>query len=124
MKSEFNGLLPGEFSEARTGFGLFPGAWLVPRGMNDENKEDLGKYTDVEHCTYLVDSYFPGAEPTALEPAYMLDTHRWEKVSCEPFLDTVRTGMLGRLLWLPDSALVPERFRRKWGEYCLLRRKR
>jgi len=124
VKSEFNGLLPGEFSEARTGFGLFPGAWLVPRGMNDENKEDLGKYTDVEHCTYLVDSHFPGAEPSALEPAYMLDAQRWEKVSCEPFLDTARTGILGRLLWLPDSALVPERYRRKWGEYCLLRRKR
>lgn len=44
IKSEFDGLLPGEFSEAKVGFGFFPGAWLEPPGMNDENKEDLGKY--------------------------------------------------------------------------------
>lgn len=44
IKSAFTGLLPGEFSEANVGFGLFPGAWLIPSGMNDENKEDPGKY--------------------------------------------------------------------------------
>lgn len=46
IKSDFAGLLPGEFSEANVefGFGSFPGAWLTPSGMNDENKEDPGKY--------------------------------------------------------------------------------
>jgi alpha-1,2-mannosyltransferase len=44
IKSEFNGLLPGEFSEAKTGFGFWSGAWLVPSGMNDQNLEDMGKY--------------------------------------------------------------------------------
>jgi alpha-1,2-mannosyltransferase len=44
IKSEFDGLLPGEFSEAKTGFGLWSGAWLEPPGMNDQNIEDLGKY--------------------------------------------------------------------------------
>jgi alpha-1,2-mannosyltransferase len=44
IKSEFSGLLPGEFSEAKTGFGIFPGAMLIPSGMNDENKEDFGKH--------------------------------------------------------------------------------
>lgn len=44
IRSHFSGLLPGEFSEANAGFGLFPGTWLVPSGMNDENVEDLGKY--------------------------------------------------------------------------------
>ena len=44
IKSEFSGLLPGEFSEANIGFGVFPGTWLVPLGMNDENLEDPGKY--------------------------------------------------------------------------------
>lgn len=49
IKSEFSGLLPGEFSEARKGFGLFPGAWLVPSGMNDENTEDPGKHVSVTY---------------------------------------------------------------------------
>ena len=55
IKSEFSGLLPGEFSEATVGgFGLFPGTWLVPSGMNDENQEDPGKY--VSHATVCVGS--------------------------------------------------------------------
>jgi alpha-1,2-mannosyltransferase len=48
IKSEFSGLLPGEFSEAKVGFGFFPGAWLVPSGMNDENIEDPSKYVSYE----------------------------------------------------------------------------
>ena len=43
IKSAFDGLLPGQFSEASTGFGLFP-TWLIPSGMNDQNIEDPGKY--------------------------------------------------------------------------------
>lgn len=44
VKSEFTGLLPGSFSEAQEGSGLFPGTWTTPSGMNDENKEDPAKY--------------------------------------------------------------------------------
>ena len=43
VKSSFDGLLPGQFSEASIGFGLFP-TWLVPSGMNDRNMEDPGKH--------------------------------------------------------------------------------
>jgi alpha-1,2-mannosyltransferase len=44
VKSEFDGLLPGQFAEGRTGYGFWPGAWLIPSGMNDQNIEDMGKY--------------------------------------------------------------------------------
>lgn len=44
IKSEYDGLLPGEFSEAKVGFGFFPGSWLTPSGMNDQNMPDPGKY--------------------------------------------------------------------------------
>lgn len=71
----------------------------------------------------MVDSYFPGATPSKLEPNYMLDTDAWERLSCKPFLDTTRTSLLGRLFWVPDWPVIPEHYRRKWGEYCLLRRK-
>ena len=43
VKSAFDGLLPGEFSEADASFGSWP-TWLVPSGMNDENREDVGKH--------------------------------------------------------------------------------
>ncbi|KAK5689522.1 mannosyltransferase [Elasticomyces elasticus] len=125
LKSEFDGLLPGEFSTipSAQGFGLFPGAWLVPAGMNDANEEDLAKYTEVNYCDYIVDSRLPSTRTTILEPDYVHDDEGWERVKCLPFLDATSTGMIGRMLWLPDSPLVPERFRRVWGEYCLLKKK-
>jgi alpha-1,2-mannosyltransferase len=49
VKSAFDGLLPGEFHEGKTGFGIWSGTWLIPSGMNDENREDMSKY--VRHCS-------------------------------------------------------------------------
>lgn len=81
------------------------------------------KQVDVSECSYLVDSYFPGREPTELEPDYIHDELQWEQLTCKEFLDTSRTGLLGRLIWIPDLPIVPERFRRHWGQYCLLKRR-
>ena len=55
VKSEFNGLLPGHFSEAKHGFGVFPGTWLIPSGMNDMNIEDPSKYVSGFACTGVID---------------------------------------------------------------------
>lgn len=123
VKSDFNGLLPGQFNEAKLGFSLFPGTWLEPPGMNDQNIEDPGKYIDLDHCTFLVDSYFSEAQQSSLEPAYVLDKATWETLECRSFLDTSRTGLLGRIFWIPDIKIIPSRLRRKWGRYCLLRRR-
>ncbi|KAL8730495.1 MAG: hypothetical protein Q9181_004646 [Wetmoreana brouardii] len=81
IKSAFDGLLPGQFNEAKTGFGFFPGTWLIPPGMNDQNIEDPGKHTDIEHCSFLVDSRFPGQLPSTLEPNYIEDTNTWEEAT-------------------------------------------
>ncbi|KAL4970582.1 Alg9-like mannosyltransferase family-domain-containing protein [Aspergillus stella-maris] len=122
IQSEFRGLLPGEFSDAPGYSTLLEGTSRIPEGMNDLNKEDAGKYTDISQCSFLVDSYFPGREPTALEPDYIHD-EQWEKLSCASFLDASQTHLLGRLIWIPDLPFIPDRFRRKWGQYCLLRRR-
>jgi alpha-1,2-mannosyltransferase len=123
VKSEFDGLLPGEFHEGATGFGFFSGTWLVPPGMNDRNIEDPGKYIDVRHCTYLVDSYMPGMQATKHEPVYALGHDQWDRVKCAPFLDTAKTGILARTIWIPDLPFIPAHYRRHWGEHCLLRQR-
>lgn len=46
IKSAFDGLLPGEFSEAGTVAGILP-TWLIPHGMNDQNIEDLDKHVRI-----------------------------------------------------------------------------
>ena len=125
IRSAFTGLLPGEFSPipSAQGFGLFPGTWMVPPGMNDENREDVGKYTEVRRCDFLVDSAMDGQTGTEREPRYVDDEAGWERVRCQRFLDAGSTGTVGRLVWVPDWAPVPQRWKRKWGEYCLLKRK-
>ncbi|KEQ81919.1 hypothetical protein M438DRAFT_407571 [Aureobasidium pullulans EXF-150] len=107
VKSEFSGLLPGDFSQANQGFGLYPGAWLTPTGMNDENREDPSKYTQLSHCSFMVDSSFPSSEPSPLEPDYISQTDTWEKLTCEPFLDASKTGTIGRIGWVPDWDFIP-----------------
>ncbi|GAB1319422.1 mannosyltransferase [Madurella fahalii] len=126
VRSEFRGLLPGEFSEARTGFGFWSGTWLPTIGLNDRNEEDPGKYVDLKGCVFLVDSQFPDREGQLPpnEPDYAKDVERWEEVKCVPFLDAERTHFLARALWIPSWHVVPERFRRRWGRHCLLKQKR
>ena len=52
VKSAFDGLLPGEFSEAGTVSGILP-TWLIPTGMNDQNIEDPGKHVCLTYCLNL-----------------------------------------------------------------------
>ncbi|KAI0132824.1 Alg9-like mannosyltransferase [Xylariales sp. AK1849] len=125
IRSEFRGLLPGEFSEARTGFGFWSGTWMAASGMNDRNEEDLGKYVDIRQCSFLVDTQYPestGPLPPN-EPDYIADSNNWEVVKCVPFLDAGNTHLLSRVLYIPDLGMVPEKFKRKWGQHCLLQKK-
>ncbi len=129
VRSEFRGLLPGEFSEARTGFGFWSGTWLPTIGLNDRNEEDLGKYVDLKTCSFLVDTQYPEQQKLGWalppnEPDYVADTNRWEEVKCLPFLDAATTPFVARALWIPDWEIIPERFRRKWGRHCLLKQRR
>ncbi|KDN70769.1 putative Alg9-like mannosyltransferase [Colletotrichum sublineola] len=126
VRSEFRGLLPGEFSEARTGFGFWSGTWLPTNGLNDRNEEDMGKYVDQRACGFLVDTQYPErTEPLPPnEPDYVADKEHWEIVKCVPFLDAQKTHSLARALWVPDLPFIPEKFQRKWGRHCLLKRKK
>ena len=119
VKNEFDGLLPGDFNEGRE-LGLFQGTWMTPSGMNDRNQEDVGKYTDIKRCSFLVDTFFPSTQPTELEPAYVNEGEDWEKVACELFLDNVSTSLLARTVWIPDFDFIPQKYRRVWGNHCLL----
>ena len=125
IRSEFRGLLPGEFSEARIGFGFWSGTWLPTSGLNDRNEEDLGKYVDLRMCSLLVDTHYPDrTDPLPPgEPSYVEDDENWNLVHCEPFLDAAETHLLARALWMPDLNIVPGKLRRKWGRHCLLQRK-
>lgn len=128
IRSEFRGLLPGEFQHRSEGHGFFAGTWLIPSGMNDRNEEDLSKYTDISRCDFLVDTTYPlniekGLALPPNEPDYITDTENWEVVKCLPFLDASNTGLIPRTIYVPAWSFVPEKFQRKWGQHCLLQRR-
>lgn len=125
VRSEFRGLLPGEFSEAKTGFGFWSGTWMPANGLNDRNEEDMGKYVEQRMCTFMVDTQYPerkGRLPPN-EPDYIADKEKWDIVKCEPFLDAANTHVLARIFWVPELDIVPDKYRRRWGRHCLLQRK-
>ncbi|KAL7946125.1 glycosyltransferase family 22 protein [Trichoderma barbatum] len=126
LRSEFRGLLPGEFSEAGTGFGFWSGTWLPTKGLNDRNEEDAGKYIEPRMCSFLVDTQYPHRKGSVSrkEPDYIADKNHWEVVKCVEFLDAANTHLLARTLWIPEIDAVPEQYRRKWGRHCLLQRKK
>jgi alpha-1,2-mannosyltransferase len=133
IKSAFDGLLPGEFPES-TDWSR-PGTWMIPEGMNDENKGDPSKYVcgcydarelelisgqvTIDDCNYLVESYFDRRDPSQFEDDYQVNKSQWEEVECKDFLDAARTPTLGRILWAPKW--IPSF--RAWGKYCLLKRR-
>lgn len=47
VRSEFSGLLPGEYPDGTSISKLLAGTSAVPSGMNDRNEEDISKYVSV-----------------------------------------------------------------------------
>ena len=72
----------------------------------------------------MVDTYYPDTAPTRYEPHYILDTETWDKVKCVPFMDAAKTHIVARTMWIPDLPFIDQKYKRKWGEHCLLKRKR
>lgn len=122
VKSEFDGLLPGEFPDSNSWSDLRNKTSSIPEGMNDMNIEDPGKHVDIDSCSFLVDTYYPGSQASALEPNYLLESDKWEEVLCQPLLDASRTHIFSRTIWLPN--FIPGKFRRQWGKHCLLTKKK
>jgi alpha-1,2-mannosyltransferase len=67
IRSEFRGLLPGEFPDATDYPALFDGTSQIPAGMNDLNQEDPGKYVSkYQHplLSYYTKTNYRSASPS------------------------------------------------------------
>ncbi|KAI0375445.1 glycosyltransferase family 22 protein [Pilatotrama ljubarskyi] len=122
IKSDFDGMLPAHFMETSRRGGLLErvkGTRVVPKDLNDLNREAPQLYADVSTCDYLLDLDFP-QHPTqaAHEPRYVADEKTWERVACQPFLDAAHSPLLTRTLWMPGELWQQ---RNEYGEFCLLR---
>ncbi|KAF8527552.1 glycosyltransferase family 22 protein [Hysterangium stoloniferum] len=123
IKSEFDGLLPRHFglSSGQGRVWRRDGTRLVPSGLNDLNKEEVGQYVDISTCDYLIDSDFPEhppLTPSIHEPRYAIQSSTWDRAFCAPFLDPRHSPLITRTLWVPLSSWSR---RNSFGDYCLLR---
>ncbi|KIK70667.1 glycosyltransferase family 22 protein, partial [Collybiopsis luxurians FD-317 M1] len=123
IKSEFEGLLPGHFSQENTN--VTEPWWprsqtrIVPLDQNDLNKAEVSHYVPVSTCTHLIDLDFPSyPSESSHEPRYAVQNDIWERVECLPFLDAQNSPLLSRVLWLPGQKWHSMN---AWGDYCLLR---
>ncbi|ORX50703.1 hypothetical protein BCR36DRAFT_412200 [Piromyces finnis] len=122
VKSKFDGLLPGYFKEGDDHIGT----WVIPEGMNDLNQEEFDKYVDIEQCSYMVDLYVEEnntINEKVIEPNYISQTDKWEKIVCKSFINKNKSHGLLRPFFFPKfirnliskQGLV-------YDDYCLLRK--
>ncbi|KAF9074855.1 glycosyltransferase family 22 protein [Rhodocollybia butyracea] len=123
IQSDFEGLLPGHFSEgkstAATPWWARPQTRIVPQDQNDLNQQEHSHYVPVSSCTHLIDLDYPShTSNSSREPRYAVETDSWDRVECQPFLDAQNSPLLSRVLWAPGEQW---RSLNTWGDYCLLR---
>ncbi|CCK70761.1 dolichyl-P-Man:Man(6)GlcNAc(2)-PP-dolichol alpha-1,2-mannosyltransferase KNAG_0F00920 [Huiozyma naganishii CBS 8797] len=126
VKSGFDGLLPGDFSESGK---LLDNIRALPKGMNNKNQFDEGKIIDIEQCDYFVD-VSQNIDPEA--DVFSPNSDDWKSIYCQKFIDTDRSKILGRAFYIPvclaDIAqkYLGEQFVRVYGieylDYCLFQK--
>lgn len=115
VKSEFDGILPGEFVESNSTWWNREGYYQIPEHMNEFNNEEPTRYTSLESCDFLIDLEFDHSKATVNEPIYS-KSDGWIPVMVYPFIDTKQTPFMGRAFAVPF--IEP-----KWGRYEILVKK-
>lgn len=89
-----------------------------PAGFNAQNLEETDRYVSEDACSYIIDLDFPDRrQDTGAKPAFSPET--WERVTCQPFLDSERSPMPSRAFSMPllDGG-------NSFGDFCLLRNRK
>ncbi|XP_067943793.1 alpha-1,2-mannosyltransferase ALG9-like [Watersipora subatra] len=93
LKSEFRGQLPGRYEKGEDAMRV------IPRNMNDMNKEEPSRYMDDIHCHYLID--LDTGKSTEREPDYSKNPDKYQPILSLPFLDNERSHKLFRAFYVP-----------------------
>ncbi|CCH41828.1 Alpha-1,2-mannosyltransferase [Wickerhamomyces ciferrii] len=103
IKTNFNGLLPGDFNET---IGKFQSIRIIPENMNNLNKFEPSKLSNFENCDYAIDISQPVDSETE-EIGFLNEQGEirkgWELIKSVPFLNNDESEGIGRLLWIPKQ---------------------
>ncbi|XBW38679.1 hypothetical protein QEN19_004267 [Hanseniaspora menglaensis] len=126
IKSEFDGLLPGDFPELDETANITnwsEGAKKVPSYINKNNLFDEGTIVNFDICDYLVDVKQPY---TAIEAQYV-QTERLKEIFCSPIIDAAESTFFGKVYDLPFLSKVSKTlgvskyYKTHFDDYCLFR---
>ncbi|KAG8569358.1 hypothetical protein GDO81_014383 [Engystomops pustulosus] len=92
IESEFRGQLPKPYAKGRQA------TRIVPKDMNDQNREETSRYLDIAKCHYLID--YDTATKTAREPRYSAK-EEWTVIAYKSFMDASRSSKLFRAFYVP-----------------------
>lgn len=102
IKSNFDGLLPGDFNE---NLSKFDSISSIPLNMNNLNQFDSSKIFDFNNCDYAIDiTQSVDIEGNEIE---FIDNkgnikQGWELISSYPFLNNEESKGIGRILYIPS----------------------
>lgn len=106
VKSAFDGQLPAHYQESNGSIG-------DGGHFNDQNKEELDRYTELLACDYMVD-----LELLDQKEAFLSQSRDWTVLAELPFLDASRSKSLFRAFYVPRLSLKHTAFAR----YVVLKR--
>ncbi|XP_056006211.1 alpha-1,2-mannosyltransferase ALG9-like [Ostrea edulis] len=100
LRSEFRGQLPKPYNSGEDATSQ------IPSDMNDRNREEMSRYTNITRCHYLID--LDTQTDTKFEPNYSAIPEEWTILYSVPFLDASRSHRLLRAFYIPFIS----------GRYC------
>ena len=110
LRAGFGGQLPQPFAEWPRGLSA------LPAHMNDRNREEPSRYSELGRCDVVVDVELR----SQAEPSVLADAATWERVHCAPFLDAAAsTSTLARAFYIPGYSDQ----RNVFAEYCVMARR-
>lgn len=126
VKSEFDGLLPGDFLED---VGLRKATSSIPNNMNNKNAFEVDKVIAFLKCDYYIDNteISHNNEPRIIERVGGLATvidPRWKLLGCHKIIDPNGLSYgLGRLLYVPKFLRFFIPYGVEYLDFCVLERK-
>lgn len=122
VRSEFDGLLPGTFSE--DGDSKIDNIAAIPKNMNNMNLFEEDKIVDFAVCDYYIDiDIKPSINEVELLKNGDSVNENWEVIHCEQFLNSEESLGVARLIYVPSFARTFVISNLKFNNYCLLKKK-
>lgn len=118
IKSGFDGILPGDFSEEFTS--LIRATSVIPPNMNNLNQFEQDKVIPFDECDYFIDNDEESENQVILKGEVV--DKQWEMLGCNKIIDPNGNHGIGRILYVPHFLRGVVKYEVEYLEFCALKR--